>query len=379
MSAPAGETVRVSTLELFFDLVFVFTITQLTSVLVHDTTLRGLARVVLMLGVIWWMYGGYAWLTNAVTPSDWYRRVLLLTGMVGFLVVALAIPRAYGAAGLAFGLGYLLVDLVHTALFISAGGPGAARAMSRLGWLNLGSAGLVVAGGLAPAGWRYALWASALALQIASPYLHRIGGFSVRPGHFAERHGLVIIVALGESVVAIGAGVGGMPVTPRLVAVSVLGLVLAFALWWAYFGGDDVRAEHALAGIADPTARARAALRAFGYAHYPMLLGIVCLAAGVKSAIGHPTARLHWPAALALAGGVALFLAGEVWFRRILHIGPAAYRAAAGLLVLLTVPLGVRVAAAAQIAALAVILGLALAAERRLRPARAAGARPAST
>ena len=218
------EATRVSTLELFFDLVFVFTITQLTTVLFADPTGRGLLRVGLMLGVIWYMYGGYAWLTNAVAPVNTLRRGLLLTGMAGFLTMALAVPRAFDASGWAFGVGYFVVNAVHTGLFRLAGGPGVASAIRGIGSANLASALLVLGGGIGPVGpWRYACWGLALALQIMTPYLVPIGGFAISAGHFVERHGLVIIVALGESVVAIGVGASPLRLDVGLLAVAVAG------------------------------------------------------------------------------------------------------------------------------------------------------------
>jgi low temperature requirement protein LtrA len=346
--------VRVSTLELFFDLVFVFTVTQLTTVLAVDLKLRAVVQVVLMLGIILWMYGGYAWLTNAVAPTSRLRRTLMLVGMGGFLAIALAIPDAFGAAGWVFGVAYFVVNAVHSGLFIAAGGPGAARAMSQLAPMNLTSAGLVLVGGFLPGPWRYGAWSAAFALQFASPYLHPIGGFNISPAHFVERHGLVVIIALGESIVAIGVGAVGLPVDMRLIPVAVLGLTLAYLMWWVYFGGDEERAEHALAAV-DPSQRAMVAMRAYGYAHYVLLLGIVVFAAGVKKAIGHAADHLTLREALVLAGGLALYLLGDASFRRVLAIGRMRYRAFGAVLALATVPLGL-VLAAGQMAALVVLL-----------------------
>ncbi len=201
---------RVSTLELFFDLVFVFTITQLTALVDRQLSWRTLVQVVLMLSTIMWMYGGYAWLTNAIAPSSRSRRTLILIGMGGFLAISLAIPHAFTTTGWLFGVGYFVVSLVHTALFTLAGGSGVGRAMRTLGPLNLISSGLILIGGFTPGGWRYGLWAAALLVEVASPYINPIGEFTISPAHFVERHGLVVIIALGESVVAIGAGAAGL-------------------------------------------------------------------------------------------------------------------------------------------------------------------------
>ncbi|MFD9703770.1 low temperature requirement protein A [Lentzea sp. NPDC059081] len=358
---------RVSTLELFFDLVFVFTITQLTRTLADDTSPLGFAQVVIMLFVILWMYFGYVWLTNSVPPSTTPRRLLLMAGMGGFLVIALAIPNAFGAAGVAFGIGYLIVNLVHSGLFISAGGPGSAAAMARLAPFNLGSAGLVFAGGFLPPVGRAAAWAAAVVLMVVSPYVNRRHGeFRIRSAHFVERHGLVVIVALGESIIAIGIGATGLPLSLQLVVAALLGLALVYALWWCYFGREqDLRAEHSLAAMSAPD-RARAALSAFGFAHAPILLGIVVVAVGVKKTIGHATEHLYLSGALALGGGAAIFLVGEIYFRWRLRIGSNRFRVIAAVAALATVPIGLWLAIA-QVAALVLVFGALLAAEEKLR------------
>jgi low temperature requirement protein LtrA len=355
---PAVEpAIRVSTLELFFDLVFVFTITQLTEVLVDRLSLATVGDVLLVLGVVWWMYSGYAWLTNAVAPSSTTRRTLLLTGMGGFLVMALAIPEAFGDAGWIFGVSYLVVNLVHSALFVRAG-PQAARAMRTLAPLNISSALLVLAGGVLPEPYRHLCWVAALGLQIATPYLHPLGMHAIAPGHFVERHGLVVIVAIGESIVAIGLGFRGLPVGLDTVVVALLGLGIAYYLWWVYFAKDDARAEHVLASTADPLRRARIALQGWGYAHYPMIIGIVVLAAGVKKTVGHPFEAAHWGPALALGGGAAIYLLGHAWFLRVLRLPGSAHRIVAAAAVLATIPLG-HVLAVAQLAAIPLIMAAA--------------------
>jgi low temperature requirement protein LtrA len=357
--------VRVSTLELFFDLVFVFTVTQLTGYLADNLTGLGVLRAVVMLGVILWMYGGYAWLTNAVAPTSSTRRGLLVIGMAGFLTIALAIPDAFGAAGLIFGIGYFVVNAVHTGLFLHAGGANTVRAVLRIAPFNLVTATLVLAGGVLPERWRLPVWGLAMVLQWITPYLHRMGSWEISPTHFVERHGLVVIVTLGESIVAIGVGAVGLPVDAELVMVAVFGLLLAYLLWWTYFGGDDRAAEHALARLPQRQ-RARTALNAYGYAHLPILFGIVALAAGVKKAIGHAFDHLTVPQALALGGGVTLFLLGDVIFRRVLSIGRLRYRAVGAVAALATVPLGVWLAAA-QLVALVAVLVLTIATEDRSR------------
>jgi low temperature requirement protein LtrA len=364
---PAG---RVSTLELFFDLVFVFTITQMTALLAESFTVGGLIRVVVLLGVTSWMYGGYAWLTNAVSPSTRFRRTFFLVGMGGFMTMALAVPDAFGSTGWLFGLGYFVVNLVHSGLFLASGGPGAVRAMSRLGPLNLFSATVVLVGGLLPVPWRYALWIAAMLVFVISPYVNPINEFRISPAHFVERHGLIIIIALGESIVAIGVGLAGVTVDARVILVAALGLTLSYLMWWVYFGGDDVKAEHALAA-APPSQRGRLAIAAYGWAHYFLLLGIVVVSAGVKKAAGHATDHLTIAQALGLGGGLAIYLLADAWFRRILRIGAVRFRIAAALIAIATLPLGVSIASL-QILALCLLLGLMLTIEARRTMPRSA-------
>jgi low temperature requirement protein LtrA len=354
---------RVSTLELFFDLVFVFTITQLTALLVNHLSWRSVAQVILMATVIMWMYGGYAWLTNAIAPTSSSRRTLILIGMGGFLAISLSIPTAFGAAGWVFGLGYFVISIVHSVLFTLAGGEGVGRAMRTLGPLNFISSTLILVGGFTPGGWRWGLWLAAAVVEIASPYINPVGEFTISPAHFVERHGLVIIIALGESVVAIGAGAAGLPVDWRLLIVAVLGLSLAYLLWWVYFGGDDVEAERALIRI-PPARRGITAIHAYGWAHLGLLLGIVAAAAGVRAAIAREEGPLTVPEAFLLASGIALYLGSDAVFRRILRISRIRYRAGGAVLAFATVPLGLWFGAA-QLAGLFLVVGHMLTVEAR--------------
>lgn len=352
--ADRTPNVRVSTLELFFDLVFVFTITQLAETLGEHLNLRTLGDVLLILLVVWWMYSGYAWLTNAVAPNSTTRRTLLLTGMAGFLVMALAIPEAFGEYGWLFGVSYLVVNLVHSALFLTAGA-GAVAGMKMLAPINITAATLVLVGGLVPEPWRHLCWIAAPVLQIAGGYLHRIEMHTIAASHFAERHALVVIIAIGESIIAIGQGFLGVHLAGGEVLVAVLALCVAYYLWWFYFAGDDSRAERVLEDITDPKRRARLGLNAWGYAHYVMLLGIVILAVGIKKMVGHAFEELHWDAALALSGGVALYLLGHAAFLMLTHLRGVYHRLAAAALVMAVIPLG-HMVAIVQLAAIVVIM-----------------------
>ncbi|HEY0535770.1 MAG TPA: low temperature requirement protein A [Actinoplanes sp.] len=355
----ATPEVRVSTLELFFDLVFVFVITQLADALAEHLTLARLGNTVLILAVVWWMYSGYAWLTNAIAPDSTTRRTLLLTGMAGFLVMALTIPEAFGRYGWLFGVSYLVVNIVHFTLFLGAD-RGRARAMRLLGPLNIVAALLVLGGGLVHEPYRHILWVAAPLLQISASYLHRIEMHQIAAGHFAERHGLVIIIAIGESIVSIGVGFAGVPLSWGPILVAVLGLCIAYYLYWFYFAGDDERGARVLAGTEQPLRRARLALQAWGYAHYPMLLGIIVASVGIKMTVSHATDPLHWGQASALGGGVALYLAGHAAFLAQLRLRGVPHRLAAAALALATIPLGHWVAIAQLIALPAFMVATAI-------------------
>lgn len=353
------DVARVSTLELFFDLVFVFTVTQLTDVLLHEFDFGGLAKVLLMFGVIWWMYGAYAWLTNTVAPTRPSRELLLLVAMAGFLVIALAVPHGFAESGTAFGLGYLLVTVVHTVMYLETG-----PQILKTTPFNVASALLVLWAGAVEGGADYALWGLAMAIQVVTPYLSRIEGFRIQPAHFVERHGLLVIVVLGESIVAIGIGASGLPVDARVVTAATLGLTLTACLWWTYFGtGDDRLAERAMHS-ADAARQPVMAVQGFFYAHIPMMLGIVAMAAGVRTAMGHAFDDLGRAPAIGLAGGVAAFYLGDVAFRRVLGIGSGWWRAGIAALALGTIPLA-EISAVTQLAGIAALLVVMLAWEQR--------------
>jgi low temperature requirement protein LtrA len=339
----------------------VFAITQLTGILAHDVTVLDGVRVLLIFGALWWMYDGYVWLSNARTPARTAERLLMLTGMAGFLVVGLSIPHAFGRDGVALGVGYLILVVIHGGLYRRVN-----RNIARVTPFNLASALLIIGAGVARGWAAYVLWAAALALLALSPLIVRVRGrFDIQPSHFAERHGALVIVVFGESVVDIGIGAEGHPVTVPLALSAVLGLALAAALWWAYFGvGDDDRAEQAMLA-ADPAARPALAFSAYFYPYIAMLLGVVALASGVKQAVVNPGSTLPAGPCVALSCGVALFLAGTAAVRHALRIGAERYRLAAAAACLAASVLGVTASVAAEMTVLVLIVAAALMAELR--------------
>jgi low temperature requirement protein LtrA len=361
MSAPDERSVRVSTLELFFDLVFVFTITQLTGVLVHGGDAGAVVQVVVMFAVIWWMYDGYAWLTNTISTDRVRHRLLLIGGMGGFLVIALAIPHAYDGDGLPFGLGFLVVVLLHASMYVKGTSVAEVAAILRVVPFNLAAAALLLVGGALGGDAQWVAWALAATLFWITPWVASVEGFVVSASHFVERHGLVVIIALGESIVVIGVGASGLALDLDLVVAALLSLALSASLWWVYF--SDERAVEEAMREASSARRAQLALIGFGYWHYGLLLGVVAVAAGLEEAIGGPYDPLHGWIGIELAVGTALFLACDVGFRRTLGIPRGGARLAAAAAALATIPLGTELAATVQLAALVTVVVGALALE----------------
>lgn len=351
---------RVTAIELFFDLVFAFTLTQLTVVLTAGLTAVHVLQVLLIFGLLWWMYGGYAWLTNTRAPVLPVERLLLLVGMAGFLIVGLAIPYGFSHDGVALGLGYLLVVCVHCGLYARVN-----QQIWRIAPFNFASALLVIVAGVVGGIADYVLFFAALTVQAISPLIVKLGGrFDIRSAHFAERHGALIIIAIGESIAAIGIGAIGLPVDASLVLAASLGLALSAALWWAYFGNaDDEKGQHAMSS-AESHRRPALALAAYFYAHIPMLLGVVFIAAGVRAAIGHGGSG-SLAGAVTLGLGAAAFIGGTAAFRAVLHTGPIMLRLAGVAFALVTVPLGAFTTIEAQLGLLTAGLIAMLIAERQ--------------
>jgi low temperature requirement protein LtrA len=356
-----GE-LRVSTLELFFDLVFVFTITQLTAVMVHHPNGESLGQVVLILAVIWWMYGAFAWLTNAVPPDRTGLRLPLLGGMLAFFAISLTIPTAFTDNGVVFACAYLVVIAVHTLLYTQSATWTLASVWT-LGRMNFLAGALILAGAIIGGAAEYVLWSLAVVIFVVVPALVPEEGGWIRPDHFVERHGLVVMVALGESVVAVGIGASGIDVSWEMLAVATLGLTLTAELWWVYFMGDDEEAEDALRTMTPTRGEFYATNVAYYWAHLVMLLGIVCIAAGLERAIGHAFDELSFARALELGGGTALYLAGHAFFRRALGLSFKPWRALALVLALATIPLGTATSALVQLAVLVAALAACIVAE----------------
>ncbi|KRE21493.1 hypothetical protein ASG80_12745 [Agromyces sp. Soil535] len=365
--APApAPTTRVTTFELFFDLVFVLTITRLTEVLHHEPDVIGLLTVFLILGNIWWMYAGYGWLTSNRATSSLPSRLLLFVAMGGFLVMAIATPNAFGADGLAFGLAYLVVVVVHLVITLSFQ-RGGGRAVMQAAVSNLGSAVLLIIAGFVEGAADWWLWGIAAALHVGLLEFGRYGSFSLLAAHFVERHSVVLIVALGESMVALGIGIGDRVLDPALLVAALMSLGLAAALWSLYFLDLDDDAERSLETA--PSERVvRIAGRAFGYGFVPLLGGIVMISAGLAEVLEHPLDRLSPSGAAFLAGGAGIYILGIAAFRQaVAAAGGIQWLASGAATAVCIVAMwrGAALVALAEVALLGVILfGLAMISHR---------------
>jgi low temperature requirement protein LtrA len=358
---PEERQQRVTPLELFFDLVFVYAITQVTRLMARDPTWQGVGRGLAVLAAIWWAWTGYAWLTNALEPEEGRVRAGMFGAMAAMLVVALAIPDAFGEDATLFAVAYFVVGLLNLVLFTIAGrrDPSLLRPAARV--LPTATIGpLAILGAASVEGpWRASLWVVALVVMYANALIGHGRGWHVSPAHLAERYGLIVIIALGESVIAIGFGAEGVELTGAVATVA-LGIAVLAALWWAYFDVFALLAQRQLSRTSGAV-RTRLARDLYSYLHLPMIAGIVLLALALEKTIEHVNEPLARVPAIALCGGLSLYYLAHVAERlRLVHsvrrtteerpgwIGPG--RLATGVVLLTLIPIAVEVQALASLA-----------------------------
>jgi low temperature requirement protein LtrA len=356
---------RVTPLELFFDLVFVLALTQCTALMSATPTWEGLARGLLALGVLWWSWVGYAWLTSVVDPEEGSVRLAMFAAMAALLVVALCVPEAFDSSALLFAAAYAVVRGAHIALFLLASrdDPGLRHSVTGLAVSTAIGVGLLVAASFADGELQGGLWALALLLDMGGPLLIDTEGWRLAPSHFAERHGLIVLIALGESIVAIGVG-SEAGVDAGVVLAAVLGMVVAAALWWLYFDVVALVAERRLTKAAEGRERNEVARDSFSYLHLPMVAGIVLLALGLKKTLAHVEDALELVPAVAMLGGTALYLLAHVAFRLRNVRRFSTPRLLCALLLLALVPAAVELPALATLAILAAALAVLIGYER---------------
>jgi low temperature requirement protein LtrA len=366
LNAVMREGERVTPLELFFDLVFVLALTQCTALMVDNLSWEGLAQAMVVLALLWWTWTGYAWLTSVIDPEEGAVRLALLASMAALLIAALAVPDAFGDHALEFALAYGVVRAAHIGLFLLASrdDPMLRRSVAGLATSTGAGVGLLLGGGLLGGAWQAVLWALALLIDLGGPYFFGAEGWQLVPGHFAERHGLVVIIALGESIVALGVG-ADLGLTLGVTATAVLGIVLVFELWWLYF--DVVAIANVWRLVRSPAGREQNELArdVYSYLHFLLVAGIVLGALGLHEVLAHAYDPLKVVPAFALLGGVAAYLLGHVVIRLRGAHTLNRQRLALAFVLFALVPAAVEVPALATLGGITVLLGGMIAYETR--------------
>jgi low temperature requirement protein LtrA len=316
LSAVRREGERVTPLELFFDLVFVLAITECTTLMAHHPTWSGLGQGLLVLGVLWWAWASYAWLTSVIDPEAGPVRLVFFAAMASMLIAAIAVPEAFGDLALVFALSIGFFRVAHIALFTiaSADAPDLRRSTMALAASTAVAVTLLTLASAFDGIPQAALWVLALTLDFAGPYFFGEEGWQLVPGHFAERHGLIVIIALGESIVEIGTGAAGH-LDFGIGVAAVLGVGVAAALWWIYFDVVALVSARRLAEAEPGPVQNSLARDSYTYIHLFLVAGIVLTAFGLEEVLAHTDEHLHWETAFGLCGGIALYLLGLVAFR----------------------------------------------------------------
>jgi low temperature requirement protein LtrA len=363
----AGPTSE-GNLELFFDLVFTFAMSQVTQLMLHDLSARGFGQAALALLAVWWAWVGYTWLINTFDTANVWHEAVVIAAMAAMLVAAAALPTAFASGALVFAIALLAVRLIHVAKFVAYSSDQDAdlrRSIRRIAPAFVAAPACIVAAAFVESPGRELLWLLAAVIDYGAPAVLGLGGFRVSPSYFVSRHGSIIIIALGEAIVELGAGATDLR-RFEVIAALILGVAIMATFWWTYFGltgGAQQRLEQATG-----TERANLARDAYSYLHLPLVAGIMLFAVGAHAAVAHITAPLSLLPAIALAGGTALFYLGDVAYRWRDHRQVPVDRSAAGLVAAATLPALLHMPGIAALALLTGIGGFRLAWELWQRP-----------
>jgi low temperature requirement protein LtrA len=347
--------------ELLFDLVFVFTLTQVTQLITQSPDALTVLKALIVLALVYCMYDGYIWLMNQAPPDGAVTRIILLGAMAGFLIVAAAIPTAFGTGRWIFSITFLALMLIHHILFITDGSPTNVGGILRTGPFNLAAAIILVVA--AALGNSAAIWLFPLALAVilATGLVNSRGGFNLGASHLIERHRLLMIIAFGESIVNVGATLTSHILIPLSFVNSVLAVGIVGELWWTYFSaGDLAKTEHRVEER-DVVRRSNLAITSFYGEHLGMMFGLVLFAAGSGLLIGSVDRDHGIAAGLITGGGVAIFLFSQALYRFELKLGNVVLRLAAGLLAVGVTAASLVVNSAAEFALLLVLVAAVVA------------------
>jgi low temperature requirement protein LtrA len=343
---------RVTPRELFFDLVFVFAFTQVATLLTNDPTFAGIGRGLLVLAALWWAWAAYAWLTNILDPEEGVVFAALLVALIAMFIAALVVPGVYDDDGVLFGAAFLVVVAMHAVLYAAAGrgNRDLLGAVLRVAPWNLLGATLILIAGFTD-GARTWLWLSAIVCTYAGGLLTGSMGWQVHASHFAERHGLVMIIALGEAFISIGIGATGIGIGTGEVVAAILGILVATSFWLAYFDFFSIRGERLLLDL-QGAERVALARDVYSYLHFPLIVGVVLFAFAMKDVVGHVGEELAFVSAFALCGGSALYMLTftAIRIRVMRRVQLSRGRFVAALAVLLILPLATMIPALAALA-----------------------------
>ena len=357
---------QVSPLELFFDLVFVLAITQCTQLMADNPTWEGIAQGLLVLALLWWSWAAYAWLTSVLDPDDGVVRAVIFVSMGALLICSICVPGAFDDLGLWFVLGYGVVRFAHIGLFVIASRDEPDLRRSVIGIAAGTALGIgLLAFGTAFDGWaQWGIWLFALVLDVGETFLFGAGGWQLQPAHFAERHGLIVLIALGESIVAIGVG-AEVSLDWGIAGAAAAGVLLTAAMWWIYFDIVSIVAGRRLVRAPVGREQNEMARDSYSYIHYVMVAGIILAALGLKKTIAGVDDPLKTVPAFALLGGVAFYLLGHVAFRLRHHKGLNRQRLGIAVALLAAVPLATEVPALVVLVAVALVLWVMIGFETR--------------
>ena len=304
-------------LELFFDLVFVFAFTQVVSLVVHDLTLAGVARGALLLGLMWWAWTNWTWTTNVVDLEPRVIRVAVLASMLGVFGMAFAVPTAFEGNSDWLAFGYVLVRVIAAVVFVlgTRHDPDELKAVVTYLPISLSATAIVLVGGLVGGGAAQWIWLAALSVELIATLSAGQADWKVDAGHFAERHGLILIIALGEAIIAVGIALEGAKIGMSLAVLLAVGLAGVCAMWWAYFDRLQEVMESAMQ-LADTHERGRLARDVYSWLHYPMVMGIIFYAVSLEEAFLHPDDPMEQVVAVLFVAAVGLYLLAQaiaVW------------------------------------------------------------------
>ena len=368
LGAELREVERVKPLELFFDLVFVIGFTQCTALMTAQPDWAGIGHGMLVLAMLWWAWVCYAWLTSLIEPEEGSVRIVIFAAMACLLIVALAVPEAFGDRALTFAVAYGAVRLGHIALYlmVSLHKPGLRHWVLSFAISTAIVIGLLVGASFVNPGLQAALWAMAILLDWGGAAVFGVTEWKLVPEHFAERHNLVIILALGESIVALGLA-ATIELTGPVILAAVLGIGLASALWWIYFDVVALVTERRLVQATKGREQNALARDSYSYLHFPMVAGIVLAALGLEATLAHVDEPLDAVHAFALLGGTAIYLLAHVAMRLRNAHTVNVERLVLALLLFTLIAAAVRVDALVTIVSLNVLLWVMIAYETALR------------